>query len=347
MSIGIYTHYSQCDQAYFAMRLADYIGSIGETCSLYSGHAPAKLKTVYDNRVLYRDKMKYTEWAKKQSVIIWTHVPKVEQIAFAKRHNILTILVPMWQELNTPFRKAVKQADHLIALSSECRDLYHKIYKFKNVSLIPFDTGLPVTKKDSNVNPRKIKLFLPWFDRNARCAQSTFLTTLQYLIEMMPEIHLTVAISSSKFAPAIAKFFQTMQEKTGGRVTLHRSVKICDRPAMYAAHDLTIFPAECDNYGFCNLTSITCGTPVLTFAISPQTDFVYQESNGIAVKTTVDYDEHGVPHADPNYEKYISALQALVAEPWHIDGMSKKVNYNLNSRRKSFELGWQSILRLA
>jgi glycosyltransferase involved in cell wall biosynthesis len=329
------------------MRLADYICSIGETCSLYSGHAPSKLKTVYDNRVFHRKRMKYTEWAKKHSVIIWTHIPKVEQIAFAKRNRILTVLVPMWQELHTPFRKAVKQADHLIALTSECRDLYHKIYKFKNVSLIPFDTGLPVTKKDGNVNTRKIKLFLPWFDRNARCAQSTFLTELQYLIDRMPEIHLTVAISSSKFAPAIAKFFQTLQEKTAGRVTLYRNVKVSDRPAMYAAHDLTIFPAECDNYGFCNLTSITCGTPVLTFALSPQTDFVYQESNGIAVKTKVDYDEHGVPHADPNYEKYISALQTLVAEPWHIDGMSKKVNYNLNSRRKSFELGWQSILRLA
>jgi len=64
------------------------------------------------------------------------------------------------------------------------------------------------------------------------------------------------------------------------------------------------------------------------------------------VKTKVDYDEHGVPHAAPDYDLFSDALQTLIAEPRHIDSMNKKINYNLNSRRKSFELGWQSVLRL-
>jgi hypothetical protein len=345
MSVGIYTHYAQCDQNYFALRLANYLRDLGESFSIYSDSQPAKLKTAYDNRVLSRGKMRYTDWAKKHSAIVWTHVPKIEQVNFAKRNNVLTIVVPMWQDLITPFRRALKNVDHLVAQSTECRDLYQNIYKCRQVTLIPFDTGLPITKKENAINARKIKVFLPWFDRNARCTQSEFLTHLEYVITRMPEIHLTVAISSSKFSPSIAKFFMKLGEKTG-RVTLLRNLKITDRPAIYAAHDLTMFPAECDNYGLCNLTSITCGTPVLTFALSPQTDFVYPDSNGIAVKTTVDYDEHGVPHANPDYERYVSALQTLIAEPWHIDSMSKKVNYNLNSRRKSFELGWQTILRL-
>lgn len=345
MSIGIYTHYAQCDQAYFSIRLANFLRDIGEPCSIYSDAPPAALKTVYDNRVQHKKKIKYTEWAKKQSAIIWTHVPKVEQISFAKRHNILTIIVPMWQDLNPPFRKAIKNADHLIAMSTECRDLFQGVYKFRHVTMIPFDTGLPVVKKENNVSRKKIKVLLPWFDRNARCTQADFLTYLEYLVHRMEEIHLTVAISSSKFAPSIAKFFHTLGVKTG-RVELLRGIKINDRPALFSEHDLTIFPAECDNYGLCNLMSITCGTPVLTFAVSPQTDFVYPDANGVAIKTVVDYDENGVPHANPDYEKYVTALQLLIAEPRHIDNMSKKVNYNLNSRRKSFELGWQSILRL-
>jgi hypothetical protein len=345
MSIGIYTHYAQCDQTYFAIRLANFLRDIGEPFSIYSDSAPAKLKTVYDNRIQHRKKIKYTEWAKKQNVIIWTHVPKVEQITFAKRHNVVTIVVPMWQDLLAPFRKTIKNADHVVAMSTDCRDLYSGIYKFRNVSMIPFDTGLPITKKESRVDIRKIKVFLPWFDRNARCTQVDFLTYLSYLVSRMEELHLTVGISSSKFAPAVAKFFQRLGAKTG-RVNVLRDVKVDARPAVYAAHDLTIFPAECDNYGFCNLTSITCGTPVLTLAVAPQTDFVYPDSNGIAVKTEVDYDENGVPHANPDYELYTSTLQTLVAEPHHIDSMNKKVNYNLNSRRKSFEVGWQALLRL-
>jgi hypothetical protein len=345
MSIGIYTHYAHCDQAYLAIRLANYLRDCGETFSLYSDSTPAKLKGVYDNRVLHKKRVKYTEWAKQQSIIVWTHIPKIEQINFAQRHNILTIVAPMWQELSTPFKKTLKAADHVVALSTECRDLYQNVYKLRNACLIPFDTGIPPIKKEGNIDHRKIRVFLPWFDRNARCTQSDFLTHLEYLVRHMEEIYLSVAISSSKFSPAIAKFFRKLGDKTG-RVTVYRNVEIAARPHMYAAHDLTIFPAECDNYGFCNLMSIACGTPVLTFAVAPHMDFVYQEANGVAVKTQVDYDEHGVPHANPDYVRYVSALQTLIAEPRYIDGMNRKINYNLNARRKAFELGWQSILRL-
>lgn len=345
MSIGIYTHYAQCDQTYFALRLADFLQNRGSDFSIYADNQPAKLKSRYDNRVVHKSKQSFTSWVKDKNAIVWTHIPRIEQINYAKRHNILTVLVPMWQELNPPFRKAAKQADHIVALSTECRELFHSVYKFRNVTLVPFDTGLPVMKKDGSINHRKIKLLLPWFDRNARCTQSVFLDHLAYLLTHIPEAYLTVCISSSKFSPAIAKFFQRLGEKTG-RVQLIRGIRPPDRPAVFAAHDLTIFPAECDNFGACNLMSINCGTPVITFAVSPQTDFVYPDANGVLVKTKIDFDENGVPHAAPDYERFADALQTLIAEPWHIDNMNKKINYNLNSRRKSFELGWQSILRL-
>lgn len=345
MSIGIYTHYAQCDQTYFAVRLADFLRDRGVDFSIYADNQPSKILSRYDNKIVTKNKQRFTSWARGKSVIVWTHIPRIEQLNYAKRFGAMTVIVPMWQEISAPFRKAAKQADHLIALSTESRELFGAVYKFKNVTLVPFDAGLPLTKKEAGVNPRKIKLLLPWFDRNARCTQSVFLDYLSNLLLHMPEANLTVAISSSKFSPAIAKFFKRMGDKTG-RVKVLRKVPFADRPALFAAHDLTVFPAECDNYGLCNLMSINCGTPVLTFAVSPQTDFIYPEANGILVKTKVDFDENGVPHAAPDYEKYSDALQTLIDDPRRIDNLNKKINYNLNSRRKSFELGWSSILRL-
>lgn len=346
MSVGIYTHYAQCDQTYLALRLVDFIRAAGEDCSVYADNQPAKLRSGYDNIVQHRKKQRFTDWAKKQSLIIWTHVPKIEQVNFAKRHNITTVLVPMWQELLPPFRKTIRAADHLVAMSTEARELFSSVYKFKNTTLIPFDPGLPITKKDATVNPKNIKLFLPWFDRNARCTQSLFLDYLTHIMTRMPDAYLTVGISSSKFSPSIAKFFRNLQAKTEDRVEVRRNIPINQRPALFAMHDLTIFPAECDNYGYCNLSSIYCGTPVLTFAVSPQTDFVYPDANGVLVKTKIDFDENGVPHAFPNYENYAAALQEIIATPKHLENLNRKITYNLNSRRKSFELGWQTLLRL-
>lgn len=346
MRIGIYTHYAHCDEAYFAIRLADLLRAQGIDCGIYSDAPPAKLRVSHDGAVCHKKKRSFSSWVKDCSTIIWTHPPKLDTLSYTKRLGIRTFIVPMWQELLRPFRKVLQRADHVIVMSAEERELFTKIYKLKNVTMIPFDTGLPNTKKTKPVNHRQIKIFLPWFDRNARCAHSQFLGFLGYLIERMPDATLTVAITSSRFSPAIAKFFQRLGRKTGGRVKLLRNIPLPKRPALYTAHDVTLFPAECDNYGFCNLTSISCGTPVLSFALSPQIDFVYQDANGVLVKTRVDYDENGVPHAAPDYEKLMTVLQTMIAEPLHIDNLNKRVTYNLTTRRKSFELGWQTILKL-
>jgi len=346
MRVGIYTHYAHCDAAYFAVRLADFLQSQGADFGIFSDATPGKLKCAYDNGIMHKRKIRFTDWAKQYDSVIWTNPPKIEQINYAKRQGICTLIVPMWQELTRPFRKVMQRADHVIAMSTECRELFATVYKFRNVTLIPFDPGLPVTKKHHEIDGRSVKIFLPWFDRNARCANSYFLGLLGFLLERMPDAQLTVAITSCRFSPAVAKFFTTLGKKTNGRVRLIRNVPVTKRPGLYMDHDITLFSAECDNYGLCSLTSLYCGTPVLSFALSPQLDFVHSDSNGFLVKTQIDYDENGVPHAVPDYQKFMSVLQTMIAEPWHINNLNKKVNYNLAARKRAFEVGWQTILRL-
>jgi len=346
MCVGIYTHYAHCDQAYFAVRLVALLRALGAPFDIYSDNSPGKLKLPYDRSVKHRSVVKYTDWVRRRSVVVWTHVPRVEQLDYANRRGIKTIVVPMWQEFLPPYKKALKRADRVIALSSECRDLFVDVFKLNRVSLIPFDTGLPITRKNKPGDPRRLQLFLPWFDRNARCSSGHFLGMLGYIMERMEEPHLTVAVNSSRFGPPAAKFFQQLGARTGGRVTLVRNVSLVKRFSLYTNADLTIWPAECDNYGLCGLTSLAAGTPLLSFAVAPQTDFLHQDINAALVKTRVDYDDNGVPHAVPNYEKFAAALQELIAEPRHIAQMQKKVSYNLPSRKESFEGGWKQLLDL-
>lgn len=346
MGVGIYTHYAHCDQAYFAVRLVDYLRTLCEPFDIYSDNSPGRLRLPYDRVVKHKSVLNYTDWVKRRSVVVWTHVPRIEQIDYARRYGVKTIVVPMWQELMPPFKKAMKRADSVVALTNCAHELYSAIYRLSNVALIPFDSGLPITRKDSPVNERKIKLFLPWFDRNARCSSSAFLSVLSFLIERMPEAHLTVAINSSRFGPPIAKFFQRLGVRTENRVRLVRNVPLNKRLLLFLNADLTVFPAECDNYGYCGLTSVAAGTPVLSLAVAPHNEYLYQGVNAALVKTKVDYDDNGVPHAVPDYGLFSAALQELIAEPWHINNMQKKVSTNLVARRASFENGWKTLLQL-
>lgn len=347
MSIGIYTHYAHCDQAYFAVRLVDFLRTLGEPFDIYSDNSPGKLKLPYDTVVKYKKICSFTDWVKHRSVVVWTHVPRVEQIDYARRRGVRTIVVPMWQEMAPPFKKALKHADHVVALGRDSQELFTDIYKIGHLVMIPFDTGLPITRKENWVNQRQIRLFLPWFDRNARCSSSQFLGMLGFIMERMPEAHMTVAVNSSRFGPAVAKFFTRLGSRCDGRVKLVRGIPLIRRPSLYAAADLTVWPGECDNYGLVGLTSLACGTPVLTLAVAPQTDYLHQDVNAALVKTKLDYDDNGVPHAVPNYEKFAAAMQDLIAEPHHINAMQKKVSYNLAARRSAFESGWRSLLNIS
>lgn len=346
MRVGIYTHYAHCDQAYFAVRLADFARTHGVEFDIYSDTPPGKLGLSYDRAIACRDVMPFSHWLKKQSVVVWTHVPRQEQLNYVQRFKIPTVIVPMWQELVPPFKRTLRTADTVVVLNTEQRELFTTVYKLRNVAFIPFDTGLPITRKDTTVNARDVSLFLPWFDRNARCASSQMLHSLAYLLEHMPEARLTVGITSSRFGPSIAKFFGNLGTRTEGRVTLLRSVLFAKRAPLYGKHDLTIWPGECDNYGICPLTSLAAGTPVLSLATAPQDDFLVTDVNAALVKTRVDYDDNGVPHAVPNYEHFATVLQELLAEPRHIDRLQKKATHNLLPRRTAFELGWRGLLDL-
>jgi hypothetical protein len=343
MRVGIYTHYAHCDQAYLAVRLTQLLRKIGANFDIYSDSTPAKLGVPCDSAVTTRNVIKFTDWAIKQRVIVWTHIPRPEQISWTKKRGIFTVIAPMWQDIIPPFRKALQAANRVVTMSAECHTLFTDIYKLKTTELIPFDTGLPIIKKNKHIDPRKIKLFLPWFDRNARCTGGQFISSLKFLVEHMEEVHLTVAITPSQFSPPIAKFFGNMAKNNAGRVRLIRGVPIANRHQLYAENDLTINPAECDNYGLCSLTSITMGTPVISMAVPPQIDFLYPDNNATLLTTTTDYDENGVIHALPDYEQFVYLLQQLIAEPRYIQKMMQKTNYNLNSRRTAFEMSWTNI----
>ena len=342
MRVGIYTHYAHCDQAYLAIRLAQLLLKVGADFGIYSDCRPARLGLKFDNGIATRLTNLFTNWAQNYSVIVWTHVPPPEQIRWAKRQKIHTVIAPMWQELRQPFRKALNSANCVVTMSTECQTLFSEIYKIRSAQLIPFDTGLPIVKKNKSINPRKLTLFLPWFDRNARCTGGSFIDALKFLVEHMEEINLQVAITPSQFSPGIAKFFTNLGRKTG-RVKLLRGVPVSKRPALYSAADLTVYPAECDNYGLCALTSITVGTPVLTAAVPPQLDFLYPDENAGLLLTKTDYDENGVIHALPDYGQFMYLLQHLIHEPRYIQKMMQKTNYNLTARRNAFEMSWLNI----
>ena len=82
MRVGIYTHYAHCDAAYFAVRLADLAHQLGFEFEFYADDQPGKLGLPCDRAVVTRQDIKYTEWARKNNVIIWTHVPRIEQINY-------------------------------------------------------------------------------------------------------------------------------------------------------------------------------------------------------------------------------------------------------------------------
>jgi hypothetical protein len=346
MRVGLCTHYARCDQAYLAARLAQLLQTRGIDFDIYSVNQPGKLGLPYDKNVITRGVLRFTEWVRQQNVIVWTHVPNLAQLNYAKRKGAKTIIVPMWQELVPPFKKTLQRADHVITMSAECQMLFSEIYKIRSAELVPFDPGLPIFKKSRDINSRNVRIFLPWFDRNAKCTTGGFISALKFLLEHMEEAYFTLAITPSQFSPAVVKFFLTLKRHCKNRVNIIRSVPVSARPQIYMANDLTLLPAECDNYGLCAITSISVGTPVLTTAISPQTDFLFPDVNSVLVKTAVDYDENGVIHALPDYAKFMYVLQELIAEPGHIQHLNQKTNYNLHARKNAFETVWLNLFNV-
>ena len=107
------------------------------------------------------------------------------------------------------------------------------------------------------------------------------------------------------------------------------------------AHDWTWLPDTRADIGIMAQRSLACGTPVITYDISPYQEFVSDEVTGLTIKCELFSNRVGAPVAGPNLVSIVNTItKAITGQSELVSKCQKKIWKRESQHMKAFRLFW-------
>ena len=343
--LGICTRYKHHEATQLAICLADWCHARDQPHSLWTPtqSAPA-LDPRVDTQVRATRGLTFTKWASFCNTILWTHVPPKDTVRWCQRQNLTTLIWPLWHEIKESDRESLQLATRVLTASTAQAKSLQTMYGVKNVRPLTLDLGLPLTCKDERLRHNAVWVLVPLYDHEPNKTELTTLEIAGRLLNYRADVHVTFMYNSSTLGGPAKQRINTFRRYFQQRVCVRKSVPFRDRPMVFCEHDLTLWAAHYDSLGIVPLTSISMGTPVVSFHFPPATEYLTRH-NSATVACDGACAANGSPTVmQPDYEAYERTVQHVTGNRQYLGMLQRSVLQGLAQRRNIFNEVLSKIL---
>jgi len=336
VQLGICTPYRRCEETQVALRLAQWAEDRDIDVSIRpTTTSPARLGVPHDDDARACRDMKFTEWARQCSTIIWTASPIYEQVEWALKHKIHSIIYALWLSTEAYDMEALKIADAVLVPNQFAANGLQGPMPGQRIIYAPYDPGVPPVAKDPRLQCEQRWVFLPLFDREPYKTEMTVVEVMGRMLYEFDDTILTVAYNASTLALHARRRLDQFSKYFGPRVRQLAAVPLARRAPMFQYHDLTVWPVHWDDVGIIGLTSMTVGTPVIAFYYPPLSEFMLP-TNSVGVQVSHHTDLTGMPRIEPNYDGFENILHMTLQDRKTLPHLHQTVLQGLPERRTLF-----------
>lgn len=333
--LGVCTRYCFHEATQVAVRLADWQADKGREATIKSVSRSSPDVSRWDEDVDRNAKRLFTDWARECSTIFWTHVPRAEQITWCSRKGIKTAVYPFANEISDHHKPVLRQADVVLCANAPFYEYVTKRLGVKDAVYLPYDNGLPFTRKHPKLKPNNVWVLLPIYDRESAKMERTALDLLGRLLAAREDVIASVMYNSSTIGSWGKKRCRVFQKDFGERIRILKGLSLEQRPLIFRDHDLTMWPVHFDGMGITPLMSLTMGTPVVTFNLPVYTELL-NKKNSVPVPCPGSYNQVGVPRLEPDYNIYERCLQNAAIDRKLLASLQQSSLNGLEARRSIF-----------
>lgn len=339
MQIGIYSRYCRDEGTYAAVRLAQVL--VSHDVTIYTPDTDNGAKLSPGIPVIHRAQQKFTEWGKRQDMIVWFGIPGYEQVRWAKRNGKRTVIVPIPSQVVSEHRKVFRLADVVVSPSRSFAAAASSRWGLRRCFSIVWDWGWPLTTKTP---PKRdtVRLLLPTEFCYPDCRRET-LYMLDAVLGTM-DVSVTITYLPSRLMPRARRALKRLAEQHGDRVQLRPSVPFdASLPMLYQNHDITVWPTTVCHFSAAAVMSMSMGTPVVAFAAEDVSSIVGTRG-GLLVPCEGQPGAFGCHTIIPNFENMVSHLCGLVADRAFLGKLCGSAAGLVADIRSTFVDGWNAIV---
>jgi hypothetical protein len=340
MRIGFNTRYHRRDPTFMALQVARLVERAGSEASVLSDtQNVVPVDPLWDRRVVYPRTSTFTAWARKQDIIVWTHIPPRGQLEWCQGQGIHTVLLFPWDEFNHFDDEHFRSITRIVAPIRAAGALLRATYSLTNVTTIPWAASLPLVRKPPK-RDTSLRLFMPMTGCQPLRMELAAVDMMQRLAQYA---HVTVCydVVSGQCRRRLLRAakkqanLQVVQESRASAQQLH-----------FAAADLTVWPSLVETSGLAGLRSLTLGTPLVAFKQPPTQEFVAAGRNGALVTGSLMLNQMGVPFVQPNYAAMEATILELLSNTTTLRQLQAAAGYSMPARQQFFDEQWIKLLGL-
>lgn len=339
--IGINTVYRTHDATIVATTLARKLKEAGKRFSIHTNDwRSQEVDHAFDQGV---HTGKFKAWLKNLSHIVWTEPAPDYLLYYSIQAKIKNSLYTSWDQLEQYDVETVQGYNYILLPTSEQAINLRERFEIKHAASLPYDPYLPITKKYTNNECDKLKLFICLYGSQLRRLDLASVLMLAEILEKYDHVHVTIAAANG-VSTRVLKILNSLKEMFDERwqVLVHKTWS--EVTMMIGNHDLTIWPTGFDGIGIVGLTSLYMGTPVVAWNAAPMNEYLIEGRNSVLVKCETETNWLGMPIVKPDTDEFVKTLSWLIEHPESIAELRKHTYEKLFERRKEANKGWNIIL---
>lgn len=346
MRIGFHLHYKNNDLGVAAVRLADFASSLGHDVSIYSdGRRHGKVDPKWDKVVETEVDRHFFSWVKDVQILVSLEPFSPLHFQGAARNGCKIVMLASWDTIQEDLRDCYVMADDVICPSKQGAALLQESWSLKNCRHVPWDNGLPVTRKAEQVDANRIKVTFPIHGWRSGSTHPDILSVIWRTLHRCPFVDATLLYGSKNFNTAGFKAVKSIEKtfKATAQFRAHQEKDLTrdDILMTYGRSDLIAWASEQEGLAQIGLDALAMGTPVLAYDVAPQNEFLHDRKNSILAPCELTYNWLGVPWVKPNAEEFESYLVSLVEQPKTLGELRRFTRYGMGARREQFTAGWK------
>ena len=349
MRVGFHLHYKDNDLGQCAIRLAEFARSLGHDVAFHTiGQRVPRVSPKWDHMVETEADCPYLSWVKDVQVLVAMEAFGSDYMRGAARAGCKIVLFAPWNLFDESHRTCYEMADEVICPVRQGVELLQENWGLKNCQYIPWDNGLPATRKSGRIDPVRIRVMFPLHGWQAGHTHPGIVHVVWRLLHKCPFVDATVLYCHRGFNAVWFKTIRAVErmfrESGQFRAIRDKGVRRDEILMMYGRHDLVAWAAENEGIGGVGLDSLSMGTPVVAYDVAPQNEFLYNRKNAVLVPCELRYNFLGVPWVLPDFDEFERSLVDLVSQPKMLEELRKFSRYGMALRREKFVTGWKLVL---
>lgn len=332
MRIGICTRYENHESTHMAVRFATlFTNELGADVSMLTmSQNHSSICKHWDQAVVDNAKVPFSKWAVDLTCIVWTTIPHVEQIRWARRQGKRTVIAVLWHEIETADdMHAMAAVDFVLCPHRSCY-AYLKTAGLGNLICAAWDCGQPFHTKPIPYEITEPSILVPLWDGNARRSEMTLVHLLESLVRRYANLKVTVACNSSTMVTTAGR-----RLSRNPRIAVVRGTHPSTRFKLFQQHDLTLYPSQFESTGMTAIQSLELGTPLVAFGYRPMTELL-TTTNSVMIPCDEELNDIGFPRAVPNYAAMEEGLCYLLNDPEYLRQLQGTTLLGLSQRREAF-----------